>query len=1102
MAKAASIGCLLILWLTGSPAFGQVSPADLARFGQQVLQEVLNEQALPAQEQPQIVAAPERRSELAEIQRLLNQLGYEAGPVDGLMGPKTRYAIRVFQRHSGLRETGEADPGLLLVLQQAPSQQSVELPAGGSAGGSADGFEILRDFDLPHSDFRSGMEEAGLRGIGLEECQTQCGLDARCRSFTFNVTARVCFLKEAVPQRIAFNGAVSGIKILDSLPLEAPPTGSQVAGTEDDQANTLSTSVDADAAALPAPSAGWIDRVLAPEGLRVGMPAAEAAEVLLARGYTRSDLGCTFTKPGAGTNIWARVSFRVAELLPKPAGGSVDLPDLFVRVEPNGCPTDGMIVTELTVQDSLERDDEIDPMIGIEQVVDRLGMHSGCASLATYEARWCVWRSPGEDAKVAKLTISLDRDYIEAVIEADPTAMRPQDPTRAELAEANAREAASICQNYRPDHVFHDVHDCACIVEEIRSATSVGLVDKVTVSTLDDYAPICPASKARLIAHFEAECLSNYGGRHYDPATKDWALNGGCACVGDRSAESFTADPGQSARGINTLGECGYGSRDQVSQAPDPVKAPDAEVSAIGELSEGLLPVEIWLKDGRPVLYNDWRPLKPLDGTLDYEAQEGALRRWIDLLMLGEDPSLAEYEGALMFLAAENLNESEHQRYLDGCGFGYQSAPYCVWRAQDEFDVRRLEQEFAQAYLQQLIEIGRTMPRELIFVALAQLQDYDNERGGFPVRIVEEASWPNFTITDASLFGFGGLIQGLREPPERTVFWPVSAGEAEATLAELDVRNVQLAWTYRIEVITDPQDQYSPAHKEVVVKLSGAALYADARLTEKLYELPLGPETPRVAPENEGATAVPEVTTAVASRPSELPRKDGMPVILVDPHTDNPEVRRHFELLTIGRHPQLATDPANALNLARNFLVGLADPNGNPSWAGRNEFERARSEATFMASGPAAVIAMAPELPLAVVLVQPARLGEYDFSAQAFPITFDDNEELGEDQTLTIANYSNDSIAGAIFLSIEGTYLPSAWPVPEGEAQQKLADLMEGRINTSPYHRSLFVASTVELTRVELGEANGARFSGRLLGVSLFADGELASEIASIPVGQ
>lgn len=52
-------------------------------------------------------------STTAAVQSRLNALGYKAGRVDGLMGPRTRAAIRAFQRDNGLLVDGEATPALV-----------------------------------------------------------------------------------------------------------------------------------------------------------------------------------------------------------------------------------------------------------------------------------------------------------------------------------------------------------------------------------------------------------------------------------------------------------------------------------------------------------------------------------------------------------------------------------------------------------------------------------------------------------------------------------------------------------------------------------------------------------------------------------------------------------------------------------------------------------------------------------------------------------------------------------------------------------------------------------------------------------------------------
>lgn len=51
-------------------------------------------------------------------QTLLNRLGYDAGTPDGLMGARTREAIRRFERKNGLEETGEVTAPLVSKLEQ------------------------------------------------------------------------------------------------------------------------------------------------------------------------------------------------------------------------------------------------------------------------------------------------------------------------------------------------------------------------------------------------------------------------------------------------------------------------------------------------------------------------------------------------------------------------------------------------------------------------------------------------------------------------------------------------------------------------------------------------------------------------------------------------------------------------------------------------------------------------------------------------------------------------------------------------------------------------------------------------------------------------
>lgn len=72
--------------------------------------------------------------QVAEIQQQLNDLGYDAGTVDGLSGSRTRAAIRAFQERHELIIDGEPSAELLGHLNSAAAGN--ERPVGGSATGS------------------------------------------------------------------------------------------------------------------------------------------------------------------------------------------------------------------------------------------------------------------------------------------------------------------------------------------------------------------------------------------------------------------------------------------------------------------------------------------------------------------------------------------------------------------------------------------------------------------------------------------------------------------------------------------------------------------------------------------------------------------------------------------------------------------------------------------------------------------------------------------------------------------------------------------------------------------------------------------------------
>ncbi len=63
-------------------------------------------------------ASPVSISTIAATQGLLGDLGYDPGPADGVMGPKTRAAVIQFQLNNGLSPDGRVSNPLLLELRK------------------------------------------------------------------------------------------------------------------------------------------------------------------------------------------------------------------------------------------------------------------------------------------------------------------------------------------------------------------------------------------------------------------------------------------------------------------------------------------------------------------------------------------------------------------------------------------------------------------------------------------------------------------------------------------------------------------------------------------------------------------------------------------------------------------------------------------------------------------------------------------------------------------------------------------------------------------------------------------------------------------------
>jgi peptidoglycan hydrolase-like protein with peptidoglycan-binding domain len=314
-------GLILLESLAGA-ALAQISTNDILRLGGELLrlheQQRIRQAPQPqtrrpqyrdrnARRLPQQRSAPRApavdRSQLAEVQALLNEMGHDAGAVDGGMGPRTRRAISDFQRDAGMAPTGHPDSELLAVLRATRQMQSRGQKAYSDGGASADAapfappsggegaFTLLQGYDLPYGDYRSGTTDPQLRNISSADCQWLCAADGRCRSFTYNARAQVCILKETVPQGVPFAGAVSGIKVAGTVAPTmggmAVDAGAGVAEVPGEGPGDATPGARAQAPAGPAEAGG---RLVAPalEGAPIASPAAAVPIQEVADGGLRS----------------------------------------------------------------------------------------------------------------------------------------------------------------------------------------------------------------------------------------------------------------------------------------------------------------------------------------------------------------------------------------------------------------------------------------------------------------------------------------------------------------------------------------------------------------------------------------------------------------------------------------------------------------------------------------------------------------------------------------------------------------------------------------------------------------------------------------------
>lgn len=125
----------------------------------------------PKQNQKKIKKSPD--TETLMVQKALIKLGYNPGPADGLIGSKTRKAIRQFQKDSNIKVTGNADSNTLIalglkegVVEYTPKKDSDEIESEDIKAVPVKSEETEENMPLIQPDVVEVIEEKTIIGKG------------------------------------------------------------------------------------------------------------------------------------------------------------------------------------------------------------------------------------------------------------------------------------------------------------------------------------------------------------------------------------------------------------------------------------------------------------------------------------------------------------------------------------------------------------------------------------------------------------------------------------------------------------------------------------------------------------------------------------------------------------------------------------------------------------------------------------------------------------------------------------------------------------------------------------------------------------------------
>jgi peptidoglycan hydrolase-like protein with peptidoglycan-binding domain len=147
---------------------------------------------------------PLTQADIRHAQQTLDELGYQLGTFDGRFGPRTRTAVRNFQRDKGLNATGRLDAETLAELDRGTermrNQVRGEMPSSGTAIRRAQerlnrlGYPVAETDGVVGPETRTAIRnfqrDKGLNATGELDDQTLEALDRDSGSATSGVGAK------------------------------------------------------------------------------------------------------------------------------------------------------------------------------------------------------------------------------------------------------------------------------------------------------------------------------------------------------------------------------------------------------------------------------------------------------------------------------------------------------------------------------------------------------------------------------------------------------------------------------------------------------------------------------------------------------------------------------------------------------------------------------------------------------------------------------------------------------------------------------------------------------------------------------------------------